>query len=75
MEETISNTELEILRTKYKSGVRVELVKMNDFYDQTLKPGDYGYVIEVDDIGTIFIKWDCGKILGCCYNIDELSIV
>ena len=42
---------------------------MNDPYTR-LKSGDRGTVSFVDDIGTIFVNWDCGSGLGVAYGED-----
>lgn len=60
---------VERLRKEYPSGIRVELVRMDDPYSR-LKPGDRGTVNFVDDIGTIFCRWDCGSSLGVVYGAD-----
>lgn len=65
---------VEQIRKRYPSGIRVELVSMNDPYSK-LKPGDQGTVNFVDDIGTVFIKWDCGSSLGAVYGEDIIKIV
>jgi hypothetical protein len=57
------------LREQYPPGTRVELIRMNDPY-AALKPGDQGTVSFVDDIGTIFVDWDCGSTLGVAYGED-----
>ena len=59
------------LREQYPSGARVELVRMNDPYSK-LKPGDQGTVVFVDDIGTVFVNWDCGSSLGAAYGEDVI---
>lgn len=61
---------IEWLKQQYPKGTRVELVSMNDPYNKTLKPGDQGTVRLVDDIGTIFVDWDCGSGLGVAYGED-----
>lgn len=66
----ISKPKLERLRQKYPPGTRVELVRMNDPYNTKLKPGDLGTVMNVDDIGTIHISWDCNSSLGIVYGED-----
>jgi hypothetical protein len=43
---------------------------MNDPYNKKLKPGDQGTVRLIDDIGTIFVDWDCGSTLGVAYGED-----
>ncbi len=61
---------IERLKEQYPKGTRVELVSMNDPYNKKLKPGDQGTVRLVDDIGTIFVDWDCGSGLGVAYGED-----
>ena len=56
---------------QYPSGARIELVRMNDPYSK-LKPGDQGTVVFVDDIGTVFVNWDCGSSLGAAYGEDVI---
>ncbi len=62
---------VERLRQRYPAGCRVELISMNDPY-ATLKPGDQGTVIAVDDIGTVHIAWDRGFSLGAAYGEDQI---
>jgi hypothetical protein len=45
---------------------------MDDPYNTTLKPGDRGTVSDVDEIGTIFVNWDCGSGLGAAYGEDSI---
>ena len=59
------------LRETYPAGCRVELISMNDPYSKLL-PGDRGVVEFVDDIGTIFVKWDSGSGLGVAYGEDRI---
>lgn len=60
------------LRNMYPKGTRVELVSMNDPYNRKLKPRDQGTVDFVDDMGTIFVDWDCGSGLGVAYGEDRI---
>ena len=71
--KTISKETLEMLREKYPSGTRVELVHMDDPYT-SLTTGDKGTVKHVDDMGTIHISWDCGSSLGVVYGVDVVKI-
>lgn len=66
-----SRAVVERLRQRYPAGCRVELISMNDPY-ATLKPGDQGTVIAVDDIGTVHIAWDRGSSLGAAYGEDQI---
>ena len=72
--KTISKETLTMLREKYLSGTRVELVHMDDPYTK-LTAGDKGTVKHVDDIGTIHISWDCGSSLGVVYGVDIITKV
>ena len=60
---------IERLRKTYPIGTRVELVSMNDPFTR-LMLGEQGTVQFVDDIGTIFVNWDCGSSLGVAYGED-----
>ena len=59
------------LRERYPKGTRVELINMDDDYSK-LQPGDKGTVEIVDDIGKIFVRWDCGSSLGVVYGVDHI---
>ena len=61
-----------MLREKYPTGTRVELVHMDDPYT-SLTTGDKGTVRFVDDMGTIHIRWDCGSSLGAVYGVDVIT--
>ena len=67
--KTISKEMLTVLREKYPTGTRVELVHMDDPYT-SLTTGNKGTVRFVDDMGTIHISWDCGSSLGAVYGED-----
>ena len=62
------------LKEQYLQGQRVELVSMDDPHT-SLRPGDQGTVSYVDDIGTIFVKWDNGSGLGIVYGEDSVKVV
>ena len=74
MNEIISKAALESRRAKYKPGVRVELILMNDEFTN-LKPGDRGTVSHVDDIGSVFTDWDNGSMLAAVYGADEIRLL
>ena len=50
------------LKDVYRKGMKVKLIKMNDA--QAVPPGTEGTIVDVDDIGTIHVKWDTGSSLG-----------
>lgn len=69
-----SRETVERLRKQYPAGTHVELVSMNDPYT-TLKPGDQGTVRHVDDIGSVFVRWDNGSGLAAAYGEDIIRII
>ncbi len=70
--KTIPKETLAMLREKYPTGTRVELVHMDDPYT-SLTTGDKGTVKHVDDMGTVHISWDCGSSLGAVYGVDIIT--
>lgn len=61
------------VREQFPTGCRVELVKMGPDPFSKLQPGDRGTVNLVDDIGTVFVSWDCGSGLGMVYGEDQIK--
>lgn len=61
---------LNSLKSYYRPGTRVMLLKMDDPYSK-LKTGDKGTVRYIDDMGTIHVNWDCGSSLGVVFGEDE----
>ena len=59
---------VERIRSEYYTGMRIELVKMDD--PQAPPVGTKGTVTGVDDVGTIHVAWDCGGSLGIAYGED-----
>ena len=59
-----------IERTKklYPKGTRIQLDYMDDF--RAVQPGTNGTVTHVDDMGNIQTKWDNGRTLAVCPDID-----
>lgn len=51
-------------------GKRVRLIRTSDPYT-TLESGALGLVSWVDDIGTVFVDWDCGSSLGLIRGEDS----
>ncbi len=64
----ISKEALQGLRARYKPGVRVELLRMDDV--QAPPIGTRGTVIGVDDIGSVMVRWDNGSGLSVAYGED-----
>lgn len=61
------------LRTLYKPGTRVVVLKMDDPYP--VEPGTQGSVDHVDDAGTIHCRFDDGRYLGLIPEVDRFEIV
>ena len=64
----ISRDKVLELRDMYPKGTRVRL----DFMDDRQAPpvGTEGTVTNVDDVGTIHVRWDNGCGLGVAYGVD-----
>lgn len=56
------------IRLSYPEGCRVSLIKMEDLHAPPI--GTTGTVQKVDDIGSIFVKWDNGSRLAIIYGED-----
>lgn len=69
----ISKNELEMLRTTYPSGTRVELLEMDDV--QAPPIGTRGTVTGVDDTGSLMVHWDNGSGLNVIYGEDVVRKV
>lgn len=70
-----SREQVQRIREQYPKGTRVELLHMSDPYNTKLVPGSKGTVVHVDDVGTVFCKWDCGRGLGFVVGEDEVRII
>ncbi len=68
-----SEKEVSIIKKTYKPGIRVKLLKMDDFQSPPI--GTEGTVIGVDDLGLIRIDWDTGSRLSIIPGEDEIEIV
>ena len=54
-------------------GKRITLIFTSDEYTK-LKPGDKGTIGFVDAVGTIFVIWDSGSLLGLVPGEDRYKI-
>lgn len=66
----ISEKELKRLKEEYPEGCTVELIEMNDPY-RPVPSGTRGKVTDVDDMGTIHVRWSTGSSLGVAYGEDR----
>lgn len=57
------------LRENYPPGTRIELIHMDDKW--AVAKGTRGTVTQVDDAGTIHMKWDNGRTLGIVPQADQ----
>jgi hypothetical protein len=69
--KTLSNDDIVRLRKKFPPGTLVELVSMDDPYNDKLKPGARGKIVSINSIGDAEVDWDCGSKLSCIYSVDE----
>lgn len=65
--------QIEMLRKKYPTGARVELLQMEDV--QAPPRGTKGTVYGVDDTGSLLVHWDNGSGLNVIYGVDNCRIV
>ena len=62
-----------MIKERYKPGMRVRLLKMND--KQAPPVGTLGTVRGVDDIGSVMVAWDNGCGLNVVLDEDEIEVV
>ena len=65
--------QIELLRKKYPTGTRVELLQMEDM--QAPSRGTKGTVYGVDDTGSLLVHWDNGSGLNVIYGVDSCRVV
>ncbi len=58
------------IKEQYPEGTRILLVQMGDD-PNPVPPNTRGTVDFVDDIGTVFVKFDNGRSLGMAYGEDQ----
>lgn len=63
---------IKAIREKYKIGSTVQLVSMEDY--QAPKIGTKGKVIDVDDMGTVHVKWENGSTSEVTIGVDEVVL-
>ena len=63
-----SKETVDLLRSRYPKGTRVELLRMDD--PQAPPFGTKGTVQGVDDAGSIIVAWDNGSGLNVVYGED-----
>ena len=66
--------EINVIKSKYIKGTKVRLIKMYD-YINSVPVGTKGTITNVDDLGTLHIKWKNGSTLGLVVGVDEFEII
>lgn len=69
----ISRKEVEARKKKFRPGMRIRIQHMED--EQAPPSGTEGTVIDVDDIGSVLMKWDNGSSLSLIPDEDEYEIM
>ncbi len=62
-----------MIKERYKPGMRVRLLKMND--TQASPVGTLGTVRGVDDFGSVMVAWDNGCGLNVVLDEDEIEVI
>ena len=65
--------EIKRIKESYLPGMRIRLIKMNDF--QAPPVGTEGTICGVDDIGSIRVEWDTGSRLSVLIEEDRIEIL
>lgn len=68
-----SNATIKHIKNTFKVGTRVKLIHIVD--PKNISPGSTGTISHVDDLGTIHVKWDNGRLLGLIYGEDKFEII
>lgn len=66
----MSRGRIEFYKEHYPVGTRVQLDKMGDD-PRPVPAGTKGTVVAVDDIDTLHVKFDNGRALGICPEVDS----
>ena len=73
MDRWQTREEVECVRARYKAGMRIELIEMDDV--QAPPAGTQGTIIAVDDIGSLIVNWDNGSDLNAIPGKDRFRII
>lgn len=67
-------SKVERIKAQYPAGTRIELGSMNDPY-APVPPGTRGTVDFVDDMGSVFMKWDNGRTVALIIGEDSFTVI
>lgn len=56
-----------------REGMRVRMIHMND--ERPVDEGLEGTIEKIDDLGTLHVKWDDGRLLGVIPNVDNYELL
>lgn len=62
--------EVKQIKRTYFPGMRVKLVKMDDF-----KAPPVGTIRGIYDVGSVIVTWDNGSMLNVVLEVDEIVIL
>lgn len=72
--KTMSSERIKFYKEKFPAGTRIQLDRMGDDPNPIPK-GTKGTVSYVDDLGSIFCKFDNGRYLGICPEVDSFHAI
>ncbi len=56
-----------------KKGMRIRMISMED--ERPIDEGLEGTIEQIDDLGTLHVRWDDGRYLGVVPNIDDYQLL
>ena len=72
--KTMSSERIKFYKEKFPAGTRIQLDRMGDD-PRPIPNGTKGTVSYVDDVGTIHCKFDNGRCLGVCPEVDSFHVI
>lgn len=69
-----TKSEVERIKREYPVGTIIEMMSMSDPYS-SIEEGMQGEVIQVDDVGTLQMKWNNGRTLGVIVGEDDFKVI
>ena len=72
--KTMSEQQIKYYKEKFPVGTRVQLDRMGDDPNPIPK-GTKGTVSYVDDLSTVFCKFDNGRSMGMCPEVDSFHAI